>query len=243
MSDAAIPNARLGEIILDAQHVAKDYHDGTRILHVLRDVSLQVRRGEIVSIVGASGVGKSTLLHVLGAIDRPTRGRVMLNGCDLTALNDRELARVRAQSIGFIFQFHHLLAEFTAQENVVVPALILGRELRPQLEEAARLLTSLGLGDRLTHRPSKLSGGEQQRVALARALVNKPDVILADEPTGNLDTDTAEAVITLLWQHTRDAHRSLVIVTHEPSIARRADRCLRLRDGRLAEEKLEPADN
>ncbi|MCX7719260.1 MAG: ABC transporter ATP-binding protein [Candidatus Sumerlaeaceae bacterium] len=236
MNDTAAGTTGPSGVVLEAQHVAKDYHDGTRILHVLRDVSIQVRRGEIVSIVGASGVGKSTLLHVLGAIDRPTRGSVTLGGRDLTALSDRELARVRAESIGFIFQFHHLLAEFSAQENVVVPALILGRDLHQQMVVASDLLTSLGLGDRLTHRPAKLSGGEQQRVALARALINNPDVILADEPTGNLDTETAETVISLLWQHTRDKHRSLVIVTHEPSIARRADRCLRLREGRLVPE-------
>jgi lipoprotein-releasing system ATP-binding protein len=223
-------------VIVEARGVSKDYHDGTRVLSVLNNLDLTVRPGEIISVVGVSGAGKSTLLHLLGAIDRPSEGSVTLTGRDLAAADDRELARIRAQSVGFIFQFHHLLAEFTALENVLIPGLILGQP-RAKLEPRAReVLGSLGLSERVTHRPSQLSGGEQQRVALARALMNHPDLILADEPTGNLDASTAETVIDLLWSNARQNAKALIIVTHEPSIAKRADRCLRLRDGRLVEE-------
>ncbi|MBX7246000.1 MAG: ABC transporter ATP-binding protein [Candidatus Sumerlaeaceae bacterium] len=223
-------------VLLKAEGLSKDYHDGTRLLRVLRDAEIEVRRGEIISIVGASGAGKSTLLHLLGALDRPSAGKITINGTDLSAMSDQQLAVFRCRSVGFIFQFHHLLAEFSALENVCVPGLILGRGFHEIHPEAEALLRSVGLEERLTHRPSKMSGGEQQRVALARAMVNNPDLILADEPTGNLDTETAEVVIKLLWGHTREKNKSLVIVTHEPDIAKRADRCLRLRDGRLIPE-------
>jgi lipoprotein-releasing system ATP-binding protein len=229
-------NANGAAVLLEARGIHKDYFDGTRVLPVLRGADLLVRAGEIVSIVGASGAGKSTLLHLLGALDRPTKGSVILGGRDLSALDSAQLAEVRGRSVGFIFQFHHLLAEFSALENVMVPGLILGRPADELRRKATAGLEALGLGERLSHRPSKLSGGEQQRVSLARALMNNPDVILADEPTGNLDTESAEQVISLLWGNVRDNSKSLVIVTHEPEIARRADRCLRLREGRLVEE-------
>ncbi|MCX7019872.1 MAG: ABC transporter ATP-binding protein [Candidatus Sumerlaeota bacterium] len=234
MSEAVRNEAPAVSPVLEARHVAKDYFDGTRVLHVLRDVSIGVKAGEIISVVGASGVGKSTLLHLLGALDRPTSGEVAIKGRDVSSLTDRELAAVRASSVGFIFQFHHLLAEFSALENVIVPGLIMRHPMDQLQSQASALLESVGLGDRMAHRPAKLSGGEQQRVALARALINNPDVILADEPTGNLDVATAEVVIDLLWNNTRSKGKSLVIVTHEPDIAARADRCLRLRDGVLA---------
>jgi lipoprotein-releasing system ATP-binding protein len=223
-------------VILSARGVAKSYFDGTRVLQVLKDVNLEIHAGESVSIVGASGVGKSTLMHLLGALDRVTSGSVLLRDQDLATLDDTNLAQVRNRSIGFVFQFHHLLAEFSALENVMVPGLILGRDAGQLAQLAEARLTSLGLGERLTHRPAKLSGGEQQRVALARALINDPDLVLADEPTGNLDTETAETVIDLLWRNSRENGKSLIIVTHEPEIARRADRCLRLRDGKLFPE-------
>jgi lipoprotein-releasing system ATP-binding protein len=242
MSDAAMQSGSASsataerEVVLEARELAKDYFDGTRVLRVLHSVDLQVRAGESISIVGASGAGKSTLLHLLGALDRPTSGSVSIGGRNLAGMSDRELAEMRNGSVGFVFQFHHLLSEFNAVENVIMPGLI-GGQAKDGLEVRAReLLERLGLGERLTHRPSKLSGGEQQRVALARALIGSPLVILADEPTGNLDTESAENVIDLLWKHTRKDGRSLIIVTHEPDIARRADRCLRLREGRLYPE-------
>ena len=223
-------------VILEARNLEKDYHDGTRVLKVLRGTSLAVRAGEIVSIVGASGSGKSTLLHLLGALDRPTAGQVLLNGQDFSSLPADQLADMRNHGVGFIFQFHHLLAEFTALENVIVPGLIQGLPVEDVRAAAKARLESLGLGDRLTHRPAKLSGGEQQRVSLARAMVGNPDVILADEPTGNLDAESAQVVMDLLWKNVRDNDKALVIVTHEPDIAAQADRRMRLRDGVLVEE-------
>lgn len=220
-------------VVLEARDLVKDYFDGTRVLRVLRGAELQVRAGESISIMGASGAGKSTLLHLLGALDRPTTGMVTLAGKEFSKLGNSDLAVLRNKSVGFVFQFHHLLSEFNALENVMVPGLIAGRGGDALRQRAQQLLETLGLGDRLTHRPSKLSGGEQQRVSLARALVNNPHLILADEPTGNLDAESAENVIELLWQHTRQNGRSLIIVTHEPDIARRADRRLRLKDGKL----------
>ncbi len=224
------------EPLLIAREVQKHYRDGERLLQVLRGASLEVYAGEIVSIVGASGSGKSTLLHLLGALDRPTAGAIFFRDRDYSKMTDAELADFRNRSIGFIFQFHHLLAEFSALENVLIPGLIAGKQRSEILPQAIERLEALGLGERLHHRPSKLSGGEQQRVALARALINDPDLILADEPTGNLDAESAAGVIDLLWNHVRNSQRALVIVTHDPEIARRADRCLRLREGRIFPE-------
>lgn len=219
--------------LLEARGVTKDYRDATRTLHVLRGVDLVLHRGEAVSVVGASGAGKSTLLHLLGGIDRPTEGAVVVNGTDLRTLSDRQLAAFRSETVGFIFQFHHLLAEFSALENVMIPGLIAGRSAGPLRVAAAALLGDVGLADRITHRPAKLSGGEQQRVALARALINGPALVLADEPTGNLDRESGHLVIDLLWRHTAGAGKTLLIVTHDPGIAARAGRTLRLADGRL----------
>ena len=220
-------------MVLEGRGLEKSYFDGTRVLPVLKGADIAVREGEIVSIVGASGSGKSTLLHLLGALDRPSGGTILLRGQEMSSLDNARLAEVRGRCVGFIFQFHHLLSEFSALENVMVPGLILGRPAGELRNEARARLEELGLGERLTHRPSKLSGGEQQRVSLARALMNNPDVVLADEPTGNLDTESAEMVIRLLWDNVRGRNKSLVIVTHEPDIARRADRCLRLKEGLL----------
>lgn len=232
MSDASASR----QPIICAADVEKHYRDGERLLRVLRGASLEVFPGEIVSIVGASGSGKSTFLHLLGALDRATAGSIIFNGRDYRSLSNAELAALRNRSIGFIFQFHHLLAEFTALENAVIPGLIAGHSFHALAEKARERLQALGLGERLQHRPAKLSGGEQQRLALARALTNEPELILADEPTGNLDAESAAAVIDLLWNNVRDNGRALVIVTHDPEIARRADRCLRLREGRLVTE-------
>lgn len=229
-------NGSSKEPLLVGREIQKHYRDGERLLKVLRGASLEVYPGEIVSIVGASGSGKSTLLHLLGALDRPTAGTILFRDCDYATMSDAQLATFRNRSIGFIFQFHYLLAEFSALENVLIPGLIAGKQRAEILPLAVARLETLGLGERLHHRPSKLSGGEQQRVALARALMNDPDLILADEPTGNLDAESAAGVIELLWNHVRNTHRALVIVTHDPEIARRADRCLRLREGRIFAE-------
>jgi len=222
--------------LLRSQGVVKDYRDADRTLHVLRGVDLTLRAGEAVAIVGASGAGKSTLLHLFGGLDRPTTGTIAVNGTDLGKLGDRALAKFRNRTIGFIFQFHHLLAEFTALENVMMPGLIAREEANGLEARATEILTQVGLADRMTHRPAKLSGGEQQRVALARSLINGPALILADEPTGNLDKETGGAVIDLLWEKSRGAGKTLLIVTHDPSIAARADRTLRLVEGGLSDK-------
>jgi lipoprotein-releasing system ATP-binding protein len=226
--------------VLEAMDLAKTFHDGARELKILRGVDLRVELGESTAIVGVSGSGKSTLLHLLAGLDRPTEGVVRLAGQDYSTLRDEEIAHRRARAIGIIYQFHHLLPEFNALENVLLPALVAGKSRAEARRLAAERLDEVGLSDRLSHRPGKLSGGEQQRVALARSLVNDPLVVLADEPTGNLDADTAAEAIDLLWKSTLDKDRALVIVTHEPSIARRADRVLELRDGLLHDRTDDP---
>ncbi|MDZ4700391.1 MAG: ABC transporter ATP-binding protein [Rhodothermales bacterium] len=208
---------------------------GGQRLEVLRNVSFTVNRGEVVAVVGESGTGKSTLLHMLGALDRPSGGRVLFQGEDIFQKDDEALAAFRNRSIGFIFQFHHLLPEFTAVENVAMPALIQHKafgEARPRAEE---LLTSLNLGGRLEHRPGELSGGEQQRVAVARALMNRPGLVLADEPTGNLDVKTAESLHQELIRLSRAYDQTFIIVTHNPALAALADRVLRMEQGSVVE--------
>lgn len=202
-------------------------------IRVLRGVDLEVERGETVAIVGPSGAGKSTLLHVLGGLDLPTSGRVSLGGRDLSELSDQELARVRNEFVGFVFQFHHLLRDFTALENVMMPQIIAGVDPSRARARAMDLLSQVGLSDRVEHRPAKLSGGEQQRVAVARALVNEPPVLLADEPSGNLDRETSERLHSVLFDLVRHHDTALVVVTHNISLAERTDRVLELRDGIL----------
>ncbi len=221
--------------LLKAHRLFKSYHDGERELCVLRGADLVVRRGEAVAVVGMSGAGKSTLLHLLGGLDVPDKGDITVEGEKITGRSLTELHAFRNRKIGYVFQFHHLLPEFSALENVMMPALIAGRPRGEVQEEARQSLERLGLASRARHRPSKLSGGEQQRVALARALMNRPALLLADEPTGNLDLRTGERVIELLWELTVEQDRGLVIVTHEPLIAARAKRVLRLFDGKLLE--------
>lgn len=220
-------------LLLQATGVQKTYHDGERILEVLAGADITVRRGEFVSIVGQSGSGKSTLLHILGALDRPTAGEITFEGQSYMKLSSNALARLRASRIGFIYQFHHLLPEFTALENVYLPGMINRRPTNEIVDKAAESLTRVGLGDRLEHRPPKLSGGEQQRVALARAIMNDPLLVLADEPTGDLDQKTGREVLEYVLGQTVGAGRSLVVVTHDPQIAARADRQYRLEAGRL----------
>ena len=211
----------------------KSYYDGLTELPVLKGVDLEVKRAEIIAIVGASGVGKSTLLHLLGGLDRPTEGTIFYEGEDIFALNDQELDQFRNEEIGFVFQFHHLLPEFTALENVAMPGLIAQQESDAAQNRAKELLEYVGLGERLEHRPSELSGGERQRVAIARALVNQPKVVLADEPTGNLDQKTSEAVHDLLWTLNDQFNQTFIIVTHNQTLAQRADRLVQLVDGQV----------
>ena len=213
----------------------KSYYDGLTELPVLKGVDLAVKKAEIVAIVGASGVGKSTLLHLLGGLDRPTEGTIFYEGEDIFALNDQELDRFRNEEIGFVFQFHHLLPEFTALENVAMPGLIARQKSDIAQDRAKELLEYVGLGERLEHRPSELSGGERQRVAIARALVNQPKVVLADEPTGNLDQKTSEAVHDLLWTLNGQFGQTFIIVTHNQTLAQRADRLIQLVDGQVSD--------
>jgi len=207
---------------------------GPEALHVLENIDLDVRKGEMLAIVGASGVGKSTLLHILGALDRPTSGKVFYGDVDVFSMDNGRIARFRNERVGFVFQFHHLLPEFSAIENVMMPALIRRTDRAEAAKAAERILHEVGLGARLHHRPGELSGGEQQRVAVARALILKPDVVLADEPTGNLDTHTGEAVHDLLLSINKQQGITFVIVTHNDKLALRADRVLRMAEGRLS---------
>jgi len=206
--------------------------DGSE-LHILKGVGLRVEAGEAVSIVGASGAGKSTLLHILGALDRPTDGEVLLGGKPVAGLDDEALAAIRNRHVGFVFQFHHLLREFTALENVMMPALVAGDELGAARARARDLLEAVGVSDRGDHKPRQLSGGEQQRVAVARALVNHPLVLLADEPSGNLDNQTSERLHDLLFRLREQRGLSMIIVTHNRELAERGDRTLLLAGGRL----------
>ncbi|MFA0768125.1 MAG: hypothetical protein OXFUSZZB_001453 [Candidatus Fervidibacter sp.] len=205
----------------------------------LRGITLQFRRGEFASIVGPSGSGKSTLLYLLSGLDKPTSGRVEFDGVDLTTLNERALAEFRNRRMGFVFQFHFLLPEFTATENVAMPLLIAGVNRREALDKAAELLKRFGLGHRLRHYPSQLSGGEQQRVAIARALVNDPDILFCDEPTGMLDSKNAQALYELLREVNTERGQTILVVTHEREFAQRTDRIIQLQDGQvIADERL-----
>ena len=202
-------------------------------LTVLQDVSLEVARGELVSVVGASGAGKTTLLQILGSLSQPDGGRVEVDGTDLFALGDRALSEFRNRRIGFVFQFHHLLPEFTALENVCLPGLIGGRDRREVEAQAVELLDMMGLSARRDHKPAKLSGGEQQRTAIARALINTPAVLLADEPSGNLDSTNREEIHRLFFELRERFGQTVVIVTHDERLAARADRMITMRDGRI----------
>ena len=204
-------------------------------LQVLRNVSLTVNQGEVVSIVGRSGAGKSTLLHILGTIDKPQQGQVLYDGADVFALRDKELARFRNRNIGFVFQFHQLLPEFTTLENVLIPALIAGDKRAEATQRATQLLQFMGLEGRLAHKPAQLSGGERQRVAVARALINRPRVILADEPSGSLDTASKQELHNLFFKLRDEFGATFVIVTHDEALAADTDRTLRMKDGKIIE--------
>ncbi len=212
-----------------AENITKSYGD----IHVLKGIDLLIQEGEIVSITGKSGAGKSTLLHILGTLDRPDSGALTIRNQNLNALKDEDLARFRNRHIGFVFQFHHLLQEFTALENVCIPAFIQGKYGAETTKRAQELLTYLGLKGRESHKPSQLSGGEAQRVAVARALINQPCVVFADEPTGNLDRSSSDTLHELLLQMRKDFNQTFVIVTHNPELASLADRNIQLEDGHV----------
>jgi lipoprotein-releasing system ATP-binding protein len=224
-------------VVLFAERIIKRFPQGESEIEVLHGISLTLQEGEIVAILGPSGAGKSTLLHVLGLMERPEAGVLRIHGVEVQSLSLQERARLRNQTIGFLFQFHHLLPELTVLENVMLPERIRRAPEQMAFAQAAALLDTMGMTKHLEKKPAQLSGGEQQRAALARALVNEPALILADEPTGNLDKETGEEVLQLLWREARRRRAAAVIVTHDQEIAARADRRIRLRDGRITSER------
>lgn len=222
------------KVILKVLNLHKHFPIGkSSRLYVLKGLDFKVREGEIVTVLGPSGVGKSTLLHILGALDRPTDGSVKIDEIDIFNMSDTALDIYRNKTASFVFQFHHLLPEFTAQENVMMPALIAGQPKHSAKIRALELLSEVGLEERANHRPTELSGGEQQRVAVARALTNNPRIVLADEPSGNLDLRSSEELHDLLWQLSRRDNRTFIIVTHNLELAKRSDRIIELYDGRI----------
>jgi len=220
--------------MLVAEHLIKKYSS----LTVVNDVSLTVRKGEVVSIIGPSGAGKSTLLHLLGALDKPDSGTISIDGVQVAKMPPKKQASFRNSHLGFVFQFHHLLPEFSAAENVAVPLWISGRGKKEALKTAEEMLRRVGLGGRLDNKPGELSGGEQQRVAIARALVNRPAIVMADEPTGNLDSNNAQAIHQLFLQLREQMDQTFVMITHNEELAAMTDRTLIMRDGKIVEERM-----
>jgi lipoprotein-releasing system ATP-binding protein len=226
----------MSDLVLEANDVRRSFRQGPIDLQVLQGVNLAVRPGERLAIIGASGSGKTTLLQILGGLDKPTSGLVRIAGADIHALGERERGELRNRTLGFIYQFHHLLPEFSALENVAMPLLVRRTPKHEAEEVARRILERVGLGQRLVHRPHELSGGERQRAAVARALVTNPRIVLADEPTGNLDGNNAEAVFALMLELNRELATSLIVVTHDRKLAARMDRVLELDRGNLVEK-------
>lgn len=220
-------------IVLQAVKLSKSFSEANRKLQIFDNLDLTIEQGERVAIMGRSGAGKSTLLHLLGGLDQPSAGSVLIAGKDFKKLNEKQRSKLRNESLGFIYQFHHLLPEFTALENVCIPLLLGNDSISSAQAKARAILERVGLGERLEHKVAQLSGGERQRVAIARAIVTKPLCVLGDEPTGNLDTQTAEQVFSMLLELNREMGTSLVIVTHDPGLAKRMDRVLQLNNGKL----------
>jgi len=235
--DPLIPRSLDPSIVLRATDVWRVFETGAERLEILRGGDIEGQRGELVAILGPSGTGKSTLLHVLGALDRPTKGRVFLDSLDVFSYPESRLNELRNRKVGFVFQFHHLLSEFTVLENVAMPLLVAGMVRTEALDRAHKVLEEIGFVSRLTHRPAELSGGEQARAAMGRALVNAPTVILADEPTGNLDTTSAAALVDLMVRLSNERKMTILVVTHNQAVADRATRRLHLAEGRLTEER------
>ncbi|ODS43805.1 lipoprotein releasing system, ATP-binding protein [Pasteurella multocida] len=222
--------------LLHCQHITKYYQEGAQQTQVLKDVSFSMQAGELVAIVGSSGSGKSTLLHVLGGLDQPTSGEVFIQNQSLQKINANQLAQLRNQYLGFVYQFHHLMADFSALENVMMPMLISKQNKSEAKDRAEKMLTEVGLSHRISHRPSALSGGERQRVAIARSLVNHPALVLADEPTGNLDRKTTESIFDLIKQLNQEQNIAFLLVTHDLALAEKLSRRLVMQDGVLREE-------
>ncbi len=227
----------MSELILKSENIVKSFQTTKKVkLEVLRGIDLNIESGKITVIVGASGAGKSTLLHLLGALDRPDSGKVIFNDNDIFSYSDEKLAKFRNQNIGFIFQFHHLLPEFTALENVIIPQLINGTNFSEAEKRSTELLKNVGLSERITHKPAELSGGEQQRIAVARAIANNPQIIFADEPTGNLDSENSEGVHQLINELKNDFGMTFVIVTHNPNLMQLADSVFEIKDGKISQK-------
>ena len=222
--------------LLDLKEITKEYKLGETVVRALRGLDLSIEEGEIVALMGPSGSGKSTLMHIIGALDTPSNGTAFLDGQDLERLKEKQLVALRGKKMGFVFQTFNLIQTLTAQQNVELPMIFQGIRRAERAERAKELLVKVGLADRVRHKPSELSGGERQRVAIARALANDPEIILADEPTGNLDTESGEAILEMLKGLRVDDGKTVIIVTHDPEATAIADRVIRLRDGRVVEE-------
>jgi putative ABC transport system ATP-binding protein len=224
-------------LVIETQDLVKEYMQGSRPLRVLNNINLKIERGEFMAIMGPSGSGKSTLLNMLGALDRPTSGKILINGTDIGTLNDNKLADLRNKQIGFIFQQFNLIQRMDALHNVELPLSISGVPHKEREERAKKLLESMGLGERVDHRPNQLSGGEQQRVAIARALANDPQLFLCDEITGNLDSKTGQEIMVVLRELNQEQGKTFVLITHDPNVAQTTDRLVEIRDGEIAGEK------
>ena len=222
--------------MVEAIDVHKTYRLGRIEIHALKGVNLKVKRGEFISIMGPSGSGKTTLLNLIGTLDKPTKGKIIIDGQDVTKLSDKELTKMRRRKIGFVFQFHNLIPVLTAFENVELPMIIAGTPREERIKRVRHLLKLVGLEDRMNHRPSELSGGEQQRVAIARALANKPSIILADEPTGELDTENSEIVMKIFREAVEEENTTTIVVTHNPLVSKLTDKIYYLRDGKIIRE-------